>query len=115
MHCPIHNPYQRQQTFQRLLFVCSAGLLRSPTAAFVAANRGYNTRAAGMEDYALIPVTQQLADWADRVFCMDEYQAKILKEQFDVEAVVLHIPDKYEYRNTKLIKLINEEFDVLKL
>lgn len=113
MHCPINNPYQRQQTFPRYLFVCSAGLLRSPTAAFVAAGRGYNTRAAGMEDYALIPVTQQLVDWADKVFCMDAYQADVLKQNFKVDAVALDIDDKYEYRNTTLVKLLEDKFNEL--
>ena len=111
MHCPINNPYQRQQTFPRFLFVCSAGLLRSPTAAYVAANRGYNTRAAGMEEYALIPVTQQLVDWADKVFCMDEYQKSILDDHFNADAIALNIPDKFEYRNTELVKLLEDKFD----
>jgi predicted protein tyrosine phosphatase len=93
--------------------VCSAGLLRSPTAAYVSANRGYNTRAAGMEDYALVPVTQQLVDWADTVFCMDDYQVAVLKEKFDVEAVNLAVPDKFEYRNSELVKLLEEKFDGL--
>ena len=115
MHCPINNPYQRQQTFPRFLFVCSAGLLRSPTAAHVAACRGYNTRAAGMEDYALVPVTQQLVDWADKVFCMDKYQRDVLRIHFKAEAISLDIPDEFEYRNSELVKLLEEKFNELKL
>jgi len=53
------NPYQGK--FKRVLCVCSAGLLRSPTTAFVLSQEpyNYNTRAAGIvDDYALVPVDE---------------------------------------------------------
>lgn len=48
------NPYQGQ--YKRVLCVCSGGILRSPTAAWVFSNEPYsfNTRAAGTESFALI-------------------------------------------------------------
>ena len=45
LNAPYDNPYQGDR--RRILFVCSAGLLRSPTGAHVGSVRGYNTRAAG--------------------------------------------------------------------
>ena len=52
-----HNPYQGD--FKKVLCVCSAGLLRSPSTAFVLSQDpfNFNTIAAGInEDYALIVV-----------------------------------------------------------
>ena len=42
------NPFQKD--YKRVLCVCSAGLLRSPTAAYVLSQApyNYNTRAAGL-------------------------------------------------------------------
>lgn len=55
------NPHQGN--FERVLCVCSAGLLRSPTVAVVMAQHGFNTRAAGLEkDFALIPVDDDAMD-----------------------------------------------------
>lgn len=49
----VHNPYQGKD--KKVLFVCSAGILRSATAARIY-GRKYNTRCAGTGlDYALIP------------------------------------------------------------
>lgn len=103
--CPINNPYQKQQTFPRVLFICSAGLLRSPTAAYVAAGLGYNTRAAGCEHYALIPVTEQLLAWADKVFVMTEDQKERFYKMND-KVKVLGIKDDYEYRSSELVTII---------
>lgn len=72
-----HNEYQGKH--KRVLCVCSAGLLRSPTAAWVLSNPPYNfnTRAAGIDvGHALIPVDDVLIEWADEIVCMDEYQQK---------------------------------------
>jgi len=64
------NPYQGAE--KRVLCLCSAGLLRSPTAAYVLQKElGYNTRAAGVTDYALIPVTEVLLKWADEIVCVN--------------------------------------------
>mgnify|MGYP006914605993 FL=1 len=72
-NCPYNNPYQGGD--KRVLFVCSAGLLRSATAARIYAGR-YNTRAAGSADYALIPVTQELLLWAHEVVFVNAYNAQ---------------------------------------
>jgi len=61
---PWDNPYQGQD--KRVVFVCSAGILRSATAARMYANK-YNTRAAGSEEYALIPLTNDLVLWANEL------------------------------------------------
>lgn len=52
----------------RLVFVCSAGMLRSATGAKAFAARGCNTRACGTHSYALIPLSANLIQWADGIY-----------------------------------------------
>ena len=67
---PFDNKYQGIAS--RYLFVCSAGILRSPTAASVADSLGYNSRSCGSHNYALIPISVNLITWADKIFFMEE-------------------------------------------
>jgi predicted protein tyrosine phosphatase len=66
----------------RVLCVCSAGMLRSPTIAWVLSNEpyGFNTRAAGISDeYALIPVDEVLLSWADEIVCVAAKEEVLMK------------------------------------
>lgn len=108
------NPYQGK--FKRVLCVCSAGLLRSPTAAWVLSNEpfNFNTRAAGLDaSHALIPVDDVLLAWADEIVCMDEYQQKILKERTNKPVHNLRIGDNFEYRDKGLVYMLTRRFDEL--
>ena len=105
------NPHQGNYT--KVLCVCSAGLLRSPTIAYVLGEKGYNTRAAGVHDYALIPVDDVLLMWADMIVTAEEEHKNILKRQYDLkdkEIISLDLPDKYPYRDPELIKLITQKW-----
>ncbi len=105
------NPYQGD--YKRVLCVCSAGLLRSPTTAFVLANKpfNYNTRAAGLiDDYALIPVDNVLLDWADEVVCMTKEQEQDLKTRTDKPVINLNIPDNFAYRDKRLMELVKTNY-----
>ena len=111
------NPHQGK--FKKVLCVCSAGLLRSPTAALVLSQEpfNFNTRAAGLtDDFALVAVDEVLLHWADEIVVMDPFQKSSVEVKFLVNGltpkpiVVLDIEDKYEYRNPELIKLIKENY-----
>lgn len=110
------NPYQKD--FTKVLCVCSAGLLRSPTAAVVLSQEPFNcnTRAAGLEEsYALIAVDAVLVRWADEIVCMTEDHATILRAKFGKflqhrPVHVLDISDNYAYRDPELIKLIKQAY-----
>lgn len=113
---PYDNPYQGNKS--RWLFVCSAGLLRSPTGAFVAATMGKNTRSCGSSHYALIPLSVNLIAWAEKIFFVNKenyMDAKLTFEDLgyfeDIEqkAVILDIPDIYEAYDPKLIKIFEQE------
>lgn len=111
------NPYQGK--FKRVLCVCSAGLLRSPTTAFVLSQEpyNYNTRAAGLvQDYALVPVDDVLLNWADEVVCMtsdqmEELCAKLGELGLDKKVICLNIEDNFGYRDPKLVELIRNCYD----
>lgn len=108
------NPYQGDS--KRVLCVCSAGLLRSPTAALVLSMPpfNFNTRAAGIEEsYALVPVDEVLVFWAQEIVCMTEQNRGLLVARFpDVmtKTIVLKIPDNFSYRDPRLMELIAQQY-----
>jgi predicted protein tyrosine phosphatase len=58
---------------ERILFVCTANLDRSPTAHdLYADDPRYEVRSAGVAPFAAVPLTRELLQWADRVFVMNE-------------------------------------------
>ena len=110
------NSYQGD--YKRVLTVCSANMLRSPTIAHVLSAEPYNfnTRSAGVAGFALIPVTEELLMWADEVVCADTEHALYIRTRMmgldlDTPIIDLKIPDIYEYRNPELIELIKERYE----
>lgn len=114
------NPHQGD--FKKVLCVCSAGLLRSPTAALVLSQDpfNFNTRAAGIEEsYALVPVDLVLMSWADEVVVMTQQHRDMLLSRFPQlemtgqSVKVLGISDDYPYRDPDLMRLIAEKYVAL--
>ncbi len=108
------NPYQGK--YKRVLCVCSAGILRSPTAALVLSKEpfNYNTRAAGLsEEYALIQVDDVLLEWADEIVCMDEKQEAELRERTHKPIYNLGINDNFEYRDKGLMEIIFRKYSAI--
>ncbi len=104
-----------QGPYKRVLCVCSAGMLRSPTAALVLSQDpfSFNTRACGVSpDYALIILDQVLLEWAQEIVVMDKYQQKVVKEllHYNTPIINLEIPDNYEYRHPELVELIKKNY-----
>ena len=114
----VKNPYQGDS--KKVLTVCSAGLLRSPTAAVVLSQAPYNfnTLAAGIsEDFALIVVDRVLLEWADEIVCMSNEQLisleKMLKKYGlnDKRIICLHIPDQFSYGDPRLKEHIRTKYN----
>lgn len=113
---PFDNEYQGKA--HRMLFVCSAGLLRSPTAAAVAIEMGYNARSCGSAEYALIPLSANLIEWAETIYFVNERNylealdvfrpLKEYAEMIQRKAVVWDIPDCYNYKSPNLVNKIKE-------
>lgn len=123
----VTNPYQGPE--KRVLCLCSAGLLRSATVATVLQNKyNYNTRNAGVADYALIPVSTALLEWADEIICVEQEvdvqlmndiqllinQGLWVEEDIDEirrKTITLNIPDIYERMNTTLQRICIEQYE----
>lgn len=107
----VHNRFQGK--YKRVLCVCSAGLLRSPTTALVLSQEPYNfnTRSAGLDkEFALIPVDDALLEWAQEIVCMNQEQKNELSNMTDKKIICLDILDSYSYREAELISLIKERY-----
>jgi predicted protein tyrosine phosphatase len=111
------NSYQGD--YKRVVCVCTAGILRSPTAALVLSRNpyNYNTRCAGVDpNCALVHVSRELLFWANEIVCMEVWHAnqifhKLTEYEFIRKVTVLDIEDKYAYRDSKLMRLIKEKYD----
>ena len=106
-----------QGDYKRVLCVCSAGILRSATAAVVLSRPpfNFNTRAVGVEYYALIPITEPLLYWAQEIVCMTKKQEEkvqkiLLGSSARKKIICLDIKDSYEYREKALEVLIKERY-----
>lgn len=113
----VSNPHQGN--FKKVLCVCSAGLLRSPTLAWVLSNPPYNfnTRAVGLShDYALIPIDEVHIQWADIIIAVEEdiltriidYYSEFLPPR-GTKLYSLDLPDRFMYRDPELIEIINNQ------
>jgi len=55
--------------------------------------------------------------WAQEIVCMDEKQAKLIRERLassgitDTPVLALNVPDSYSYRDPKLIEAIKTAYD----
>lgn len=107
-----------QGSARRVLFVCSAGMLRSATAAKVGSAMGFNTRACGSENYALIPLSVNLINWAESIFFVNPYNFVSAKHTFfedydtkgmlEDKSTVWDIEDIYNYDDPQLVRIITE-------
>lgn len=113
---PYNNQYQG--TARRLLFVCSVGLLRSPTASDIATKLGYNARSCGSSKEALIPLSVNLIAWADDIIFINKENFQEARWVFEdsqwydtliSKAVVWDIEDDYERNDPWLIKLVQDK------
>lgn len=96
----------------KMLFICSANKLRSPTAeAIFSAMPGVEALSAGTNPDAENPVSADLIDWADTIFAMESTHRNKLRKRFgsllrDKKIVILGIPDEYDYMDAELIGIL---------
>ena len=104
------------------LFVCSAGLLRSPTGAALAIRKGLNARSCGSAvDYALIPISANLIMWAEKIVftnkenydeCLELFKDyQMLHNLLVVRSQVLDIADIYNFNDPELIIEFEKQID----
>ncbi len=111
---------QFQGKTKKVLCVCSAGMLRSPTLANVLHRQyGFNTRAVGScKEYALIPISQALIWWADEIVFVNQENFDDLDEEekeeiesVGVKVTVLNILDEFNWNDPDLQALLLQEYD----
>jgi predicted protein tyrosine phosphatase len=98
---------------ERILFVCTANLDRSPTAEqLYARDPRYDVRSAGTALFAAQSLSRELLLWADRVFVMNERHDQhrtLLRVLFpDVQRPVvdLDVEDRWRRGHPELVHLL---------
>jgi predicted protein tyrosine phosphatase len=101
----------------KVLFICSANKLRSPTAEAVFSRyEGIEASSAGVNVDAKTTVSADLVEWADVVVTMEQHHASFLQERFGYllrrrRVAVLGIPDHYQYMDPELVRLLKEKVE----
>lgn len=118
-----NNFHQRADLYPRVLTICSAACLRSPTAAVVLAGEPFNknARAAGLTDeYAIVKLDEALYQWADEIVVMEkkmviQVQRRAKEREWYApeggkKIICLDIPDNFQYRDPELMTMIAERY-----
>jgi predicted protein tyrosine phosphatase len=95
---------------ERILFVCTANIDRSPTAEnLYAGDPRYEVLSAGTAPFAIVPVSQRILEWADRIFVMNEredrHKTDILQRfpELTLNIVDLDIEDRWYRGDPELV------------
>ena len=97
---------------RRILFVCARNKLRSPTAeAIFAEVAGVEADSAGLNDDAAVPLSPEQIEWADLILVMEKSHRTKLARKFrkylgGKRVGVLEIPDRFDYMDPELVRLI---------
>jgi predicted protein tyrosine phosphatase len=96
----------------RVLFVCGKARMRSPTAADVVAGwENVHSDFAGLSNDADERISSEQIIWADVICVMEQRQKKRLTSLFnhllsEKRIVVLSIPDRFDYMDPELLKIL---------
>ena len=97
-----------------ILFVCSRNKWRSRTAETIFKNNSlHQIKSAGTEKSARIRVNQNLLNWADLIFVMEQKHKKRITELHTVSIQIenLEIPDNYQYMDKDLIAILKADLE----
>lgn len=118
---PLENPFQTKA--RKIVFVCSVGMLRSPTAQIVASQHGFNARAVGSDrELALIPLNANLIEWAEKIVFMNfenlcqslnTFEGTGFDETIREKKVVWDIEDNFEWGDNVLFRILEEKMKTL--
>jgi predicted protein tyrosine phosphatase len=97
---------------QRVLFICSANRLRSPTAEQVFSQYpNIEASSAGLSHDAVDPLTPEHLENIDTIFVMEKAHRNKLSKHFKpylrkARVICLNIPDDYDFMQPELISLL---------
>jgi predicted protein tyrosine phosphatase len=107
----------QDKTRRKVLFVCDANRMRSPTAEKIFSDDPrLEVKSAGIKANATVPISRQLLEWAELIVVMEKKQRNAICEQFqDIyeskRIVCLNIPDKFHFMDPNLIRLLRERVE----
>lgn len=109
------RPYYPEFCFpehDKYLFVCTNNKHRSVTAATM-----YNLqsstaycKSAGLSPSCDNPVTQEMVNWADKVFCFEDRHRTKLRKKFGAKASNLSVPDEFYFYQPELVRELRTAF-----
>jgi predicted protein tyrosine phosphatase len=97
---------------RRVLFVCGRNKLRSPTAEQIFSSYpGIEVASAGFNADSATPVSAEILEWADVIFVMEKTHRSKLSRRYGKHiktqrVICLDIPDKFEYMDERLVRLL---------
>ena len=101
----------------RVLFVCTANKLRSPTAEETFRDYpGVEVLSAGTNKESRSPLTKRLVASVDLIFAMEDHHRELIRKKFkqrpaDNRIIALNIPDEYERGDPRLIELLKAKVE----
>jgi predicted protein tyrosine phosphatase len=100
---------------ERILFVCTANVDRSPTAeSLYAGDPRYEVLSAGVAPYAVVSIDQRILEWADRIFVMNEshdrHKSRIAERfpRLERPVIDLDIEDRWYRGDPELVAILLE-------
>jgi predicted protein tyrosine phosphatase len=97
---------------KRLLFICGANKLRSPTAEHIFSTwPDVETDSAGLNAISEQQLSSEQVEWADIIFVMEKTQRSKVSTRFrkylkGKHIVCLDILDKYAFMDAELVRLL---------
>jgi predicted protein tyrosine phosphatase len=97
---------------KRLLFICGANKLRSPTAEHIFSTwPDVETDSAGLNSISEQQISSEQIEWADIIFVMEKSQRSKVSTRFreylkGKRIVCLDIPDSYAFMDPELVRLL---------
>ena len=97
---------------KRVLFVCGRNRSRSPTAESVFGDYpDVETASAGTSPDADTPLSAELVEWADIIVVMEPAHRRKMSAQYraslkNKRVVCLDIPDKYDFMDPELVRIL---------
>lgn len=107
---------KRKTKMKKVLFVCSYSQSRSPTAEiWLSQYEGFEVKCAGTNPEAWVRLSEQLIEWADMIFVMEEEHKEVVLElcpDAESKITVLNIPDRFAVE--ELMDILEKKLGYLK-